>query len=169
MAGDKLDFQVAAPGLLNFLRLKGGVGPNVFGLDVNPDIDVTEFYGNELTAVDELGAGVGALPRTSAITSTQARRYLSLSGVLVLGAAAGTWAQISIGYVLPSGSAITPLLQSQLVMAPVAGQTIRVAIDCRGLVLPPGHRITAIAEGNAGGADHNVAITAGYQRLDGLP
>lgn len=162
-------FQVAVDGLLQFLRIKGGKGPDNLALQVSPSIDVTDFYGVQSIVTAQEAAGPLAIAQTVAsVVATQFRRYLSISGTVTIGAAAGTVCSLSLGFRL---GATTPfvLLATNGPFAPVVGGIYRFGCDVRGLILPPQSQVLMRVDGNAGGADHNFTLEYSYQRLDGLP
>lgn len=161
-------FQVACDGLLQFLRIKGGQGPNALGLDVTPSMDVTDFYGAQSLVVTNQTGAAAALGNLFAPAANNQRRYIAISGNVTIGAAAGTWLTLGIGYVDPiTGTAV--VLQAQS-FTPVVGGLYRIAHDAQGFVLlPPPYAPAFFCAGNAGGADHVTALQYSYQRLDGLP
>src|SRR5262245_18582881 len=164
---DRVALQVALDALLQFLRVKGGRGPNVLSLDVTPEIDVTDFYGIQNTVITLQTNAAAALPITFAGTlSTAPRRYLVLAGEVTLGAAAGTWLNVTVGY--DDGVTFIPV-EAMNYTGTIAGATYRVAAVVRGLILPAQFRARVDIQGNAGGADHVAQLRYSYQRLDGLP
>ena len=161
-------FQVAVDSLLQFLRIKGGLGPNALGLDVGPSLDVTEFYGVQSQVVTQESFGPTGLSAFGSIASTSARRYLAVSGSVTIGAAAGTFLSLSVGFRLGStGSTVVWITNGPF--APVVGGLYRVGADVRGLILPPQSQVILRVDGNAGGVDHTFTLEYSYQRLDGLP
>lgn len=166
---NRVSVQVALDSLLAFLRIKGGQGPNALSLNVDPSVDVTDFYGAQ-----SLIAGQDSQISTSAVTflsaiATNARRYCAVSASLAVGAAGGTVQSISVGFRLNTTSTVNTYWAVNGPFAVVAGQVYRVAADVRGIILPPGHQIVARFDGNAVGADHAQTLEYAYQRLDGLP
>lgn len=169
VADDKntLDFQVASPGLLGFLRLKGGVGPRLFGLRVDPSIDVTDFYGVDSTVTTvQTGAAAAIGTGVQGTATVQPRRYLAVSGNISIGAAAGTWLTLAVGFGDGLGNSF---VVQTLSLTPIIGGVYRIGAELRGLVLPSGYAPQLRVDGNAGGADHVAQLQYAYQRLDGLP
>jgi len=153
-------------GLLELFRLRTlGANPNQFSDTVQPVTDVTDFYGADLfSAVAENGAagaiGVGLV---SAV-SLNSRRYLGFSGTLTVGAAAGTYLNLALGFTIQG--VVVGLVSAQI--TPIAAGVYRVAVpNMRGLVLPPGHALTFNVNGNAAGVDHTPQIRYAFNVLDG--
>jgi hypothetical protein len=163
---DVADLQVAVDGLLQFMRIKGGQGPNELGLRVEPSLDVTDFYGAQST-VNATAGGGPAVINTNAIgaPSTTPRRYLSISGSVTIGAAAGTYLNLAVGF--RTNGVFTYV--AALPVVPVVGGVYRVAVWLGGYILPAQAEPGLVVNGNAGGADHQAALDFTYQRLDGLP
>lgn len=161
-------FQVACRQLLDFLRIKGGQGPNAMGLEVCPVLDVTDFYGVESCVNNVDTSAPGAITGTLfSAAATNPRRLLSLSGSVTIGAAAGTYLTIAVGWELVAGAGGAYVAATTVV--PVVAGVYRVAVPLRGTILPAGHRMFASTNGTAGGVDHVVRLDFSYQRLDGLP
>lgn len=168
-ADNRVGMQVALDSLLAFLRIKGGQGPNALKLDLDPSLDVTDFYGAQsLTAAQENVIGNSAATFLSTI-ATQPRRYIAVSASLTVGAAGGTVQSISVGFRLNTTSTVNTYWAVNGPFAATIGQVYRVGADVRGVILPAGHQIVARIDGNAAGADHNLNLEYTYQRLDGLP
>jgi len=158
--------QVAVDSLLQFLRVKGGQGPNALSLDVSPSMDVTDFYGMQsLVTTNQTGAAA-AIGNLFGPASTAPRRYVGISGNVTIGAAAGTWLTLGVGYQDPTGAAV--VLEANT-FTPIVGALYRIALKVDNLILPNGYIPALFAAGNAGGADHVAALQYSYQRLDGLP
>lgn len=172
MAGvdNRADLQVAVDSLLAFLRIKGGQGPNALRLDLDPSIDVTDFYGAQslVSTQESLSAQSGSFTAVGT-AALNARRYLALSAALTQGAAAGTVCSISIGFRLNINNLVNVYWATNGPFAAAAAQNYRVAADVRGVILPPGHQIVVRVDGNATGNDHAITFEYAYQRLDGLP
>lgn len=167
---DKIGLQVAVDSLLQFLRIKGGQGPNAFGLCVDPSLDVTDFYGAQSTVVTSSSVSAVAIGTGVAAAAAQLpRRMIAISGQAQIGAAAGTWLTLAIALTYPSGASNSTVYLGAQSFTPIAGGIYRVTASVHGMILPPGHQIALISNGNAGGADHNFSIEQAYQRLDGLP
>lgn len=167
---NRVAVQVAVDSLLAFLRIKGGAGPNSLGLELDPSLDVTDFYGAQslVTTQESLSAQASSVTMlgTSALN---ARRYLAVSATLTQGAAAGTVAQISVGFRLNINNTVNVYWATNGPFAAAAAQNYRVAADVRGVILPAGHQIVCRIDGNAVGNDHVITLEYAYQRLDGLP
>lgn len=166
-----MKLNIAPTGLLELMRLKQlGENPAEFSDIVHPSFDATDFYGAQSMAVTRevgvagnIGAGIASTP------SNIPKRYMAASGGIVVGAAAGTYLTMAIGYTFDPGTITNFVLLNSITVAPVVGGVYRVAASFERLILPPTARIFCAINGNAGGADHLPTIEYGYQRLDGLP
>lgn len=163
----RVALQVAVDGLLQFLRIKGGQGPYAMGLTVEPSIDVTDFYGVQ-SAVIGSDTGVAGVITAGLIGTVpnQPRRYTTLSAGIIIGAAAGTYLTLAVGFRDPLNNRIS---LNSLSLAPVATGVYRVSAFILGLVAPPTWAPAVFVDGNAAGADHVPFVQYSYQRLDGLP
>jgi hypothetical protein len=161
-------FQVAVDNLLAFLRIKGGQGPNQLSLEVKPTIDVSDFYGMQSTFTSQEAGAAGVIGAGKLATAAvNPRRYLAMSGHITIGAAAGTYLTIAIGYAHNVALANFVVLNSMTVV-PVAGGVYMIgAVFDR--ILPAGSFPVLFVNGNAAGADHVPAVQYSFQRLDGLP
>lgn len=158
--------QVAVDSLLQFLRVKGGQGPNALSLDVAPSMDVTDFYGAQSLVTTNITGAAAVVGNLFTGPSTAPRRYIAISGNITIGAAAGTWLTLGVGYQDPTGAAVVLQAQSY---TPIVGGLYRIAHKIDSLILPAGYIACFFCAGNAGGADHVAALQFSYQRLDGLP
>lgn len=166
---------VKAPlGLLEFLRAKvQGNNPSGFADVVAGVVDVTGFYGADSWApvgtsnVGVITAGVQEPAVAGNNATLSARRLMCFSGEVLIGAAAGAHLAVLL-YGAYQGSNYYLASQS---FVPVVGGSYRVTETWpgTGLIVPPGFRLGVAVRGNAAGADHNVFLELGYQRLDGLP
>lgn len=170
MAVDRTALQVAVDSLLQFLRIKSGQGPSSLALELVPSMDVIEFYGAQSSLNGGQGGTPGAIAAGTVVAAAVTpRRYLAISGSITIGAAAGGFVTLGIGFTLQPGVGGTTFLAAGS-FTPVVGGIYRVVWgEGRGLILPAGHTIGLYVNGNAAGADHVPSIEYGYQRLDGLP
>lgn len=156
-------------GLLELFRLRTlGAAPNLFGEQVTPVVDVTDMYGLDLLAnVFENGPAGAIGVGLAAAQSANARRYQGFNAQITIGAAAGTWLTLAVGYSLIPGGTATMLASVSL--TPIVGATYRVAAGAamRGLLLPPGHNLVFLCDGNAAGADHVPGVRYSFAVLDG--
>jgi len=156
-------------GLLQLFRLThGGIAPQDFRDDVQPTVDVSEFYAANLLTQTENTPTPGALAN---LTETKAMstvlRVHAISAQLTIGAAAATDLQISCGW--SAASPGVPVAVAQLFLAnTIAGQIIEV-----GAAIPPKvfvgstWRFFARASGTAAGADHSLKIIATIEDYSG--
>lgn len=155
-------------GLIELFRLRAlGAQPNQFGEQVQPVVDVTEFYAQDLMFSANQTGAAGAFPRgvvgtvgTGAAPGAAGPILLyALEAVLTNGAAAGTWLNIRLAVELP-GSAGPVAGLANVNHIPIAGAVFGAAIVLpRPLVIPSGGIIRADAASNGAGADHVLAMT----------
>lgn len=154
-------------GLLEIFRLRTlGRNPDEFGSQVIPVTDVTDNYGLDLLSgvAENAAAGVVSQFLTS-VVSANARRYIAVSGNITIGAAAGTYLTMGIGYQLPNSPNFFYL--NTTTITPVIGGVYRIAAGISPLLLPPGHAVFFSTNGNAAGADHLLELRYSFNVLDG--
>jgi hypothetical protein len=145
-------------GLLEVFRLRTSGGqPTEFGQGVQATTDVTDFYASDLLAVQNSSSGATTLPLTLVVTMPNPRRILGVSGVVVLGAAAGTVLRLRLGVRTNASQAIhyigsATYTPTALVSHPVLGSALPP------YTLPAGSQLVLEVDSNAGGADHVIAL-----------
>lgn len=156
-------------GLLELFRLRQlGQNPVEFAPQVTPVTDVTDFYATDLVVAADFAGAAGAVDATFLTEASEfPRRVLSLAGFMTIGAAAGTWFSIAIGYRVPASAASTVFIAEKHVVGPIAASTVLVAWSSTPLLLPAGHRFVLRTFGNAAGVDHAGGLRAAWHRLDG--
>lgn len=156
-------------GLLELFRLRQlGQNPTEFAAQVTPVADVTDYYGTDLVVSADFAGAAGAIDATMLTPASDfPRRLLSVAGFMTIGAAAGTWFSIAIGYRVPASATATVFIAEKHVIAPVAASTILVAWSSTPLLLPAGHQLVLRTFGDAAGADHAGGLRLGWHRLDG--
>jgi hypothetical protein len=155
-----LNLQKAPSFLLDLFRLKTtGFSPTQFADAVVPTTDVSSMYGAEMQVTGASNGSAGAFPRSQSAFTGVASRYWGLAGSVIVGAAAGTQIQLTIGVTFPRAGNFFPIA-STLIITPQALRTYYVGglFPCGPIVLPPGGSITVIAAGDAAGADHNTSL-----------
>lgn len=156
-------------GLLELFRLRTlGRAPDEFTNAVSPTVDVTDFYGADLLASVAENSAPGAIGAgIFAAVAAFPRRYIALSGNIVIGAAAGTFVNLRLAIQNP-GALVVTAIETTLNITPAAGQTYSIAAKIsRGLVLPAGWTVGLIVGGDAAGADHVAQIRYTFSVLDG--
>lgn len=154
-------------GLLELFRMRdNGRVPTLFSDEIDPSVDVTDFYGADILVASGSSAGAGVIGRTQSDTIAKPQRLLTIQGNLTIGAAAGTWLTLTVGFSIPGGTFGVQL--GAVTFTPIIGGTYRVAAPVMGLVLPDGCQLFTSSEGNAGGADHVLQLRYAYQDLSGL-
>lgn len=156
-------------GLLELLRLRTlGRQPGLFSEQVSSVVESTEFYAADLVINGSEDGAAGAINQTflGAAAPTY-RRYLGLSGQLIMGAAAGTVISVGIGFRSPAAAANVAWGTLNL-NTPVAAMVYRVHAQFPiPLVLPPGSQPMIQTSGNAAGADHVLQLRYCFHNLDG--
>lgn len=161
-----MDLHKASLGLLELFRLRTlGRNPSFFSDTITGVCDVTEFYGCDLlSSVAETAAAAAIGPMSSAVAANP-RRYLCMQGQVTIGAAAGTFLRLQIGF---NHQGVSQAL-AIATYTPVVGQTFAVTTGKipGGLVLPPGDFLQLIVLSDAGGVDHVNAMRYTFNVFDG--
>jgi hypothetical protein len=171
-----VDLQKAPFGLLELFRLKsGGVGPTQFGDAVIPTVEVGELYGAEQLCCNVSQSAAAAMPITVTETigaNAGNKGPIRLHGVgahCTIGAAAGTWAQLSVLIQMPAqgGTPVVYCPLASLQFTPRIGQSFYLGIPPlpRPLMIRNGIQLLAQLTGDAVGADHVVALHWLYEWL----
>lgn len=149
-------------GLIELFKLQNtGRAPTLFGEQVTPTVDVTEFYANTLLTTVLLTNAAAAFPLVLQDVQTgPQKRYLAVGVDVTMGAAGGTYLHLNVGIEAPSAAfPFCPLFSTAIVANPVAGQSYQHGGMLETpLVPPPGIVLTVSGESDAAGADHVVAI-----------
>lgn len=146
-----------ARGLIEILRLRPlGQNPPQLEDALRATIDATEMYGSDMVVVSSDVGGAGVMTRTVIGTAIRPGRLLQASGLVGVGAAAGTQIRLRVG-IRPSSNFTLCYLQQTIVTAPVAGATYVLAGPLtKPIVYGPGWQFVIECEGDAGGADHTL-------------
>lgn len=163
--------QKAPRGLLDLFRLRTfGLQPDRFSNVIQPSVDVLAQYGSDLLQTTTSPPTVGALLNlTEAITFAERAHLLGISGLLTLGAAAGTNVYVEVGIQLPNNASPQHVLGSIMFPAVAATQIVSVTgiVPGNGFVIGPQAQIYARAGGTAAGVDHSLQLTACYYNIAG--
>jgi hypothetical protein len=123
---------------------------------------VAQSVGSALTATitDTIGANPG---------NNGPIRLHGLAAHCTIGAAAGTWAQLSVHLQMPAqgGSPIVYCTINAMQFTPRAGKSFYLPIGPlpRPLLIRNGIQVLAVLDGDAAGADHVVAVRWIYESL----
>jgi hypothetical protein len=145
-------------GLLEVFRLRTSGGqPTHFGEAVQPVSDVTDFYASDLLQVFNASSGATTLPLTLVTTLPNPRRIVGVSGVVVIGANAGTVLRLRLGVRTNASQVIHYIGNSQPTSA------VNTTFPALGSALPPytlpaGSQFVLEVDSNATGGDHVIAI-----------
>lgn len=144
-------------GLLELLRARTlGANPAELAGVVAATVNATPMYGSDLQTVQSETGAAGAIDRTLQTVMTVSGRLLAMHGQVAVGAGAGTYLRMFLGYspgpnlpivwladryVTPTGGANNPfIISTGLLPEPI--------------VFSPGAAFSFIVEGDAAGADH---------------
>ena len=152
-----MKIQRAPVGLGSFFRIFGGVGPVELNDKINGSVDLTDMYGSSLLQVTNDAAGAGIISRVVAGVAQAPGRLLHMSGVAVLGAAAGTFLKVSLLFA-PNGATPPATVGSTIItVGLVAAATVRFGAPLtKPIVFNPGAFLQVEFVGDAGGADHTL-------------
>lgn len=157
----------AARGFLEILRGQTvGRNPDSFSSEVQPVIEITEFYAGDNKAISASGASVGALAGLDdVLTFTGNIRLHGVGARLTIGAAAATNVTLSCG--LRNGTSGERIAICTQFMAQIpAGAVIHIGAPTRPWVLPPSAATAGVgawsayarSEGTAAGVDHSLSV-----------
>lgn len=152
--------QKAPQALLELLRLRTqGDQPTAFSDVLTPVIESTEFYGaDQIRTAATTGAAAAVNASVTAIVGTTTR-YVGIGGAFTVGAAAGTFLNLQLFLVWQQGGSAVPLFPTFEPVRLAAGRTYYFGgLLQKPLVLPAGTQINALSLGDAGGADHVLAL-----------
>jgi len=144
--------------LIDLLRLRTQGGqPNQFGSQVIPIVDTTRMYGADMQLSSSAASGATAVPATVTFTIVNEATYLAVAGEFTVGAAAGTFAALTIGYRSSASSVFVPLYSERIV--PTAGRSYFYGGQLRQpIVARAGAQFLSLVQSDAGGADHVVDL-----------
>lgn len=152
----------APRGLTNVLDLKTlGRQPDEFGLLLAPTFDAYEHYiADKLITVNSTMNPVSpsAFPISSQTVAGADVMLKALSGVVTIGAAAGTRLDILLGVQIPSSSQSMCVLAFQRFTPYIGGQFWLPVLFHRPFLLPAGSVLLLQAFSDAAGADHAFAL-----------
>lgn len=153
-------------GLTQLLRLRtGGLLPNALSDQVVPIVDVADMFGQDLLGASDVSSAASAMPASVADTVGAASlRVKALSARVTVGANAGTFLNLSVGFRVP-GVASTIWVASREVDGVQAATPYFVGCPIPDLQLGPGSVFIAQVTGDQTGADHVVAVQSAFQRL----
>lgn len=159
----------APRGLLELFRLRTlGEQPRLFSEIVQPVVDVTEFYGQDLKLPLSAAPTIGALPVTEDLVFTGPVRLHAIAAVLVVGAAAATNVTLECGIAFDvAGSRLRAPLQSIFLPSLAAGQRATVSTPTPAWVFQPGVIAYAFVAGTAAGADHQLDVRGIIDNITG--
>lgn len=160
----------APRGILEILRLRTlGKNPQFFSEVAQAFIDTTEYYGADLLVSSSKALGAGAMTRTTQETYTVPGRLFAVSGVLIVGAAAGTQIRLSLS-MTPPGSSADVGIGELIVTAPVIGASYQVSSRLpKPMVCLPGTVFNFSTAGDAAGADHQPFLRTLFEQYTGSP
>jgi len=164
----------APVGLLELFRLRSqGIGPFVFADGVVPTVEVGEFYGADNLCANVSASAAAAMSVTVTETiganagNAGPLRLHALGAHCTIGAAAGTWAQLSVHLQLPAqgGTPVVYVPIASMQFTPRIGKSFYLGGFAlpRPLVIRNGVQLLAVLDGDAGGADHVVAVRWLYE------
>jgi hypothetical protein len=151
-------------GLLDLFRLRVlGEQPNKFGREVQPSVEVGQFYGLDRTT--DTNDSLTAVAITQTIIHTIGNLspggpalIETLGGLVIVGAAAGTQIRMLLGVRTRPTSGLV-YIGENVITAPVAGGFYAVVgMVSRPMLLPPSGQVVLEVQGNAAGVDHTIAL-----------
>lgn len=157
-------------GLLESLDLKTlGHTPNTFGETVVPVVDAFDNYLVDRIFTSQLTPVIGAIGQTLFTTlSVGPARIQSLGALVIVGAAAGTWVRITLGFRLPSTSNALSTVHQESFVVPIlgAGRTLRTGVVLnQTFIIPSGGQTWVQTSGDAAGVDHSVSLDSVFQAM----
>lgn len=158
----------APKGLLELFRLKTlGGSPFQFGDTVQPTVDVDDFYAADVlfSAEDVAGAATGAINTTAGLAVQGGpiigpQRIYGIGGLIIMGAAPGTFIEWAVGFVLPSFGFPGAIVGTGRRETIIAAQVIQFGSWVPKLVLPPGAQMFVRLYGDAAGVDHELRLNS---------
>lgn len=154
-------------GFLELLRLRTlGRAPELVADTIRPTIDSTSFYGCDLQEVDSFNNGAAAYPITVTRQGLIAARTFSSSMTVAVGAAAGTFLRMRLGYRPNPGAALATIAYGAFVPTVAGVFTLAVLLPSP-IVHRPGASWTFEAFSDAAGADHVAVTTRLFEQYSG--
>jgi hypothetical protein len=160
---------VKAPtGLTQLFRLRtGGAQPNVVGNQVQPTLDVADFYGADMLSSSAVSSTAAAMPISVSDSVLQAPlRMKALSARVTLGANAGTWLHMAVGYRVGGTAGSTVWVTAAQYTLTVATGVYVIGVPLSPLILSAGADLIAMARGDQTGNDHVITVLSSFQRLN---
>lgn len=159
------NLQKAPQGLLELFRLRThGSAPPLFGEQVQPTVDVAEFYAADRKQVLTSGGTVSFFPFSDSYMFATPVRLHAVGFAFTTGAAPPPDLFVSMSVITDFGleSAIASWQVVPNAATLVAGNIVRFGLPIPGWVLRPQTvlRARAFASAPAPGADHGLSVTA---------
>jgi hypothetical protein len=157
----------APTGFTQLFRLRtGGQQPNEVGGVVQPVADVRDFYGADLLSSSAVSSTAAGMPISVSDSVQQSPlRMKALAVRVTLGANAGTWVHLAVGYRVGGSAGSTVWVAAAQYTLTVATGVYVTGVPIGELILSAGADLIAMARGDQTGTDHVVTVLSSFQVL----